>query len=224
MEPITSDLLLRAYGEGLFPMAPDEQSDELEWFCPQERGIIPLEAPALPRRLMRTVMAGQYRLCSDEDFDGMMQACARLTPSRPETWISGRIRQLYGELHRLGHAHSVEVRDRESGALLGGLYGVSLHGAFFGESMVSHVRDASKIALVHLMAALRQGGYGLLDTQYVTPHLASLGCVGVPFAAYRQQLAAAMQQPARWPGDVSLAALGPELEAMVQGSAGRAER
>ena len=220
MELITSELLLRAYREGLFPMAPDEQSDELEWFCPQERGIIPLDEPALPRRLMRTVMAGQYRLCSDEDFDGMMQACAQWAPDRTETWISGRIRQLYGELYRLGYAHSVEVRDWESGALLGGLYGVSLQGAFFGESMVSHVRDASKIALVHLMAALRRGGYRLLDTQYVTPHLASLGCIGVPFAAYRQQLYVAMQSSARWPGDVSLEALKPELEAMMKGRIG----
>ena len=216
MELITSELLLRAYGEGLFPMAPDEHSDELEWFCPQERGIIPLDRPALPRRLMRTVMAGQYRLCSDEDFDGMMQACAEMTPSRTETWISGRIRQLYGELHRQGHAHSVEVRDRESGALVGGLYGVSLRGAFFGESMVSRVRDASKIALVHLMAALRQGGYSLLDTQYVTPHLASLGGIGVPFAAYKGMLDAAMQIEARWPGDVSLEALRSELARLAE--------
>ncbi len=216
MEHITSELLLRAYGMGVFPMAPDSQSDELEWFCPQERGIIPLETPALPRRLMRTVMAGQYRLCSDEDFDGMMLACAQMTPSRTETWISGRIRQLYGELHRQGHAHSVEVRDRESGALVGGLYGVSLRGAFFGESMVSRVRDASKMALVHLMAALRQGGYSLLDTQYVTPHLASLGCVGVSSAIYGRKLAAAMQEEARWPGDVSLEVLRPELERLAE--------
>ncbi|MBA5726545.1 leucyl/phenylalanyl-tRNA--protein transferase [Bombella mellum] len=216
MEHITSELLLRAYGMGVFPMAPDSQSDELEWFCPQERGIIPLETPALPRRLMRTVMAGQYRLCSDEDFDGMMLACAQMTPSRTETWISGRIRQLYGELHRQGHAHSVEVRDRESCALVGGLYGVSLRGAFFGESMVSRVRDASKMALVHLMAALRQGGYSLLDTQYVTPHLASLGCVGVSSATYGRKLAAAMQEEARWPGDVSLEALRPELERLAE--------
>ena len=216
MEHITSELLLRAYGMGVFPMAPDSQSDELEWFCPQERGIIPLETPALPRRLMRTVMAGQYRLCSDEDFDGMMLACAQMTPSRTETWISGRIRQLYGELHRQGHAHSVEVRDRESGALVGGLYGVSLRGAFFGESMVSRVRDASKMALVHLMAALRQGGYSLLDTQYVTPHLASLGCVGVSSATYGRKLAAAMKEEARWPGDVSLEALRPELERLAE--------
>ncbi|MCX5616295.1 leucyl/phenylalanyl-tRNA--protein transferase [Bombella sp. TMW 2.2559] len=221
MELITSDLLLRAYGAGLFPMAPDETSEELEWFCPQERGIILLDEPALPRRLMRTVMAGQYRLCSDEDFDGMMQACAQMTPSRPETWISGRIRQLYGELHRQGHAHSVEVRDRESGALVGGLYGVSLRGAFFGESMVSRVRDASKIALVHLMAALRQGGYSLLDTQYVTPHLATLGCVGVPAAIYEKKLEAAMQQKACWPDDVSFEALRPELERLGERSTKR---
>ncbi|MCT6837023.1 MULTISPECIES: leucyl/phenylalanyl-tRNA--protein transferase [Bombella] len=224
METITAELVLRAYAAGLFPMAPDEQSDELEWFCPQERGIIPLEpleAIRLPRRLMRSVLAGHYRLCSDEDFDGMMQACAQATAERPETWISGRIRQLYGELHRLGHAHSVEVRDKESGALLGGLYGVSLHGAFFGESMVSRVRDASKIALVHLMAALRRGGYKLLDTQYITPHLARLGGVSVPFIAYKQQLEAAMMQEGHWPDDISLEALAAEITLMAQRSKGR---
>lgn len=211
MSYITADILLRAYMEGIFPMAPDAESDELEWFCPQERGVIPLQAPILPRRLLRTVLAGPYRVCSNEDFDGMMRACAEHTQTRTETWISERIRSLYGDLHKMGHAHSVEVRG-EDGALLGGLYGVSLHGAFFGESMVSRVRDASKIALVHLMAGLQKGGYSLLDTQYVTPHLARLGCVVVPFRTYRQTLDAAMTVDAQWPEDFSLNALRPFIE------------
>ncbi|TPW36510.1 leucyl/phenylalanyl-tRNA--protein transferase [Oecophyllibacter saccharovorans] len=210
---ITPAMLLQAYRAGIFPMAPHRDSEALEWYCPQERGLLPLQAPGFPRRLLRTVLAGAYEVCTDRDFPAMMAACATPAPGREESWISPRIRRLYTELFALGHAHSVELRSRE-GELLGGLYGVAIGGAFFGESMMSRVRDASKIALVHLVAALRQGGYTLLDTQYVTPHLARMGGVSVLFPRYRALLETALRQPAVWPGDVSLQALGGEIRAM----------
>ncbi|MXV43958.1 leucyl/phenylalanyl-tRNA--protein transferase [Saccharibacter sp. 17.LH.SD] len=206
MDDITAEHLLRAYEIGIFPMAPSRESDELEWYAPQERGIIPLDAPHISKRLMRTVRAQKYRVSTDDDFSAMMMACAESMPGREESWISPRIRMLYGELHRQGYAHSVEVR-RDSGELLGGLYGVSLGGAFFGESMVSRERDVSKIALVHLIAALRQGGYRLLDTQYVTPHLKHLGGIAVPLLDYQEKLHEALAVPAVWPQDVSFEAL-----------------
>lgn len=203
---ITAEHLLRAYCAGIFPMAPDRESDELEWFCPQERGVIPLETPHVPRRLMRTVMLGRYHVCADHDFAGMMTACAAPAPGREDSWISPGVCRLYEELYDKGFAHSVEVR-RADGSLAGGLYGVAIGGAFFGESMVSHERDVSKIALIHLVAALRKGGYRLLDTQYVTPHLSRLGGVSIPFQDYQQRLSEALAAPAIWPSDISLSAL-----------------
>lgn len=213
MTDITAEQLLRAYSLGLFPMAPDRESDILEWFRPQERGIIPLEGFHVPRRLMRTVRAGRYQVCADQDFAGMMEACAAPAPGREETWISPRICALYEELHRHGFAHSVEVR-RPDGSLAGGLYGVALGGAFFGESMVSHERDVSKIALVHLVAALRKGGYRLLDTQYVTPHLQRLGGRAVPLFDYQRRLNEALAVQAFWPAKVDLSTLHREIVAL----------
>ncbi|WP_040921052.1 leucyl/phenylalanyl-tRNA--protein transferase [Saccharibacter floricola] len=213
MMDITAEQLLRAYSLGLFPMAPDRESDELEWFSPQERGIIPLEGFHVPRRLMRTVLSGRYQVCADHDFAGMMNACAAPAPGREETWISPRICTLYEELYQHGFAHSIEVR-RTDGSLAGGLYGVALGGAFFGESMVSHERDVSKIALVHLVAALRKGGYRLLDTQYVTPHLSRLGGRAVPLSDYQRRLSEALTVQAIWPGDVDLSALHSEIIAL----------
>lgn len=203
---ITAEHLLRAYCAGIFPMAPDRESDELEWFCPQDRGIISLDRPHIPRRLMRTVLSGRYHICADQDFSAMMAACAAPAPGREESWISPRLSALYEELYRCGFAHSVEVR-REDGSLAGGLYGVAIGGAFFGESMVSHDRDVSKIALVHLIAALRKGGYRLLDTQYVTPHLSRLGGVSIPLQEYQKQLHTAVLVRALWPVDIGLSAL-----------------
>lgn len=212
-DDITVEQLLRAYQMGIFPMAPRAESDELEWFCPQERGIIPLEAPYIPRRLIRTVLTGRYRVCADEDFYGMMVACAALTPDREETWISPRIQRLYGVLYERGNAHSVEVRG-EDGMLLGGLYGVALGGAFFGESMVARVRDVSKIALVHLIAALRRGGYRLLDTQYITPHLRSLGGISLSFTDYHKRLVEALTCRAAWPEEINLSVLYDDIVAL----------
>ena len=170
---VTPELMLRAYGAGLFPMAESRDDPTLHWFDPEERGILPLDSFHCPRRLMRTVRAGPYQVTTDRDFSLVIQGCAAAAPGREGTWINGDIESLFTELHRRGHAHSVECR--EDGALVGGLYGVSLGGAFFGESMFSVARDASKVALVHLVARLRLGGYRLLDTQFVTAHLSQFG-------------------------------------------------
>jgi leucyl/phenylalanyl-tRNA--protein transferase len=187
---ITPALLLQAYASGVFPMASSAESDELFWVDPKERGILPLDGLHVSRRLARSFLAGGFEIRIDSDFAGVVAACA----DREETWINPEIRQLYGELHRMGHAHSVEIRDERG--LAGGLYGVALGGAFFGESMFSRRRDASKHALVALVARLRAGGFRLLDTQFVTPHLARLGAIEVSRAAYHRALAAALDRPA----------------------------
>ncbi len=170
---ITADILLRAYSIGLFPMAESSDSATLFWVDPKERGIFPLDGLILSKSLVKTVRSDRYEVCADARFDAVVAACA----SRDKTWINAEIRRLYRELFEAGRAHSIEVF--EDGALVGGLYGVSIGGAFFGESMFHLARDASKVALVHLVARLRFAGYRLLDTQFVTPHLASLGAVEV---------------------------------------------
>lgn len=205
MDEITPDLLLQAYAAGIFPMAPDAESEELAWYRPEERGVLPLDGMHVPKKLMRLVMSGRMTVTADRVFDEVMLACAEPAPGRETTWISERIRGLYGALHRQGNAHSVEVW--EGGKLIGGLYGVSLRGAFFGESMFSRERDASKVALVHLVAGLRKGRYTLLDTQYTTPHLTGLGGIGIPAADYQSLLHQALTVHAVWPGDFSLQAL-----------------
>lgn len=184
---ITPDLLLRAYEIGLFPMAEDAEDPSIHWIEPERRGIIPLHALHVPRRLARTVKADRFRIEVDRDFAGVIEGCAGTDDGkRRRTWINARIRKLYAELFERGHCHTVEayLDDR----LAGGLYGVSLGAAFFGESMFSRERDASKVALVHLVAILRRRGYRLLDTQFVTPHLASLGAVEVPRPTYLRRL------------------------------------
>ncbi len=187
---ITPALLLQAYASGVFPMASSAEADELFWVDPRERGILPLDGLHVSRRLARSFLAGGFEIRIDSDFAAVVAACA----DREETWINPEIRRLYGELHRTGHAHSVEIWDE--GGLAGGLYGVALGGAFFGESMFSRRRDASKHALVALVARLRAGGFRLLDTQFVTPHLARLGAIEVSRAAYHRALAAALDRPA----------------------------
>lgn len=189
---ITPALLLRAYASGVFPMAEAAGSNELFWVDPQVRGIIPLRGLHVSRRLARSFLHDDFDIRVDHDFLAVVDACAQ----RPETWINAPIRRLYGELHRMGQAHSVEIwRD---GALAGGLYGVSLGAAFFGESMFSRRRDASKLALVALVARLNAGGFRLLDTQFVTEHLARLGAVEVSRAAYHRALDAAVTRPAHF--------------------------
>ncbi|MCP1335675.1 leucyl/phenylalanyl-tRNA--protein transferase [Hyphomicrobiales bacterium FT118] len=171
-------------------MGQSRNDPTLYWVDPEERGILPLDGVHVPRRLARTIRQAPYTVTVDRDFGGILELCAESAPDRPETWINPRIDALYRELFVMGVAHSVECWDR--GHLVGGLYGVSLGGAFFGESMVSRARDASKIALVYLVARLRYGGYRLLDTQFQTRHLAQFGVVEIPRLRYRELLAEAI--------------------------------
>ena len=193
---ITPELMLRAYRLGQFPMAETRRGERLYWLDPERRGILPLERFHAPRRLLRTVLSDRFVVTADQDFAGAIAACAAPAPGREDTWINPQIEALFTRLHRMGLAHSVECR--QDGALVGGLYGVALGAVFFGESMFSRVRDASKVALVHLVARLRLGGYRLLDTQFVTTHLAQFGAVEIARADYKFRLAAAVDAPARW--------------------------
>ena len=193
---ITPAILLRAYAAGIFPMAEDADDPGLFWIEPQSRGVIPLDAVRVPRRLARTVRSDRFAIRVDTDFEGVIAGCAAPGTNRERTWINARIRRLYGEIFDLGHCHTVEAwRD---GRLVGGLYGIELGGAFFGESMFHHDRDASKVAFVHLAARLRAGGYGLLDAQFMTSHLATLGAGELPRRSYKRLLAAALDRPAAW--------------------------
>ncbi|HWX50875.1 MAG TPA: leucyl/phenylalanyl-tRNA--protein transferase [Roseomonas sp.] len=193
---ITPDLLLRAYRAGLFPMAESRAGKRLYWLDPELRGILPLDGFHLPRRLRRTVLSGAFTVTADADFPGVIAGCAAPAPGREDSWINPEIERLFTELYRMGHAHSVEVW--REGELLGGLYGVALGGAFFGESMFSRARDVSKVALVHLVARLRLGGFTLLDTQFITEHLAQFGTLEISRAEYKRRLAEALSMPARW--------------------------
>jgi leucyl/phenylalanyl-tRNA--protein transferase len=193
---ITPDLVLRAYRHGLFPMAETRHGGRLFWLDPERRGVLPLDRFHLPRRLLRTVLSGVFTVSADTDFPATIAGCATSQPGRDDTWISPQIEALFTELHRMGYAHSVECR--HDGELVGGLYGVAIGGVFFGESMFSFARDASKVALAHLVARLRLGGFALLDTQFVTAHLAQFGAEEIPRSAYRERLTVALESPARW--------------------------
>lgn len=192
---ITPQILLRAYAMGLFPMAEGADDPSLFWLDPEYRGIFPLDGMIVSRSLAKTVRQDRFSVLVDHDFDAVMAACAEATPERPETWINGQIRHLYRTLFDMGHAHTVEAYRDD--ALVGGLYGVALGAAFFGESMFHRQTDASKVCLLHLAARLRDSGYHLLDTQFVTPHLATLGAVEVPRARYRKRLTEAVRRPGR---------------------------
>jgi leucyl/phenylalanyl-tRNA---protein transferase len=194
---LTPELLLRAYAIGIFPMAEAADDPNLFWVDPERRGVLPLEAFHIPRRLRRTVRQGRYEIRVDTAFESVMRGCGAANPDRPTTWINARILDLYGELFRLGHAHSVETW--QDNVLVGGLYGVSLGAAFFGESMFSRAPDASKVALVHLVARLKHGGFKLCDTQFVTRHLEQFGAIEIPRTAYRRRLAAAIRAKAEFP-------------------------
>ncbi len=191
-EELTPDLLLAAYSQGLFPMADARDDPEVFWVDPRRRGVLPVDGFHLSRSLRRTLRSGRFDVAFDTDFEAVVAGCAE----RPETWISAPIFRVYGELHRMGFAHSCEVR--EEGALVGGVYGVALGAAFFGESMFSRRTDASKVALFHLLERLRAGGFRLFDTQFLTPHLASLGAIEVSRAAYLRMLGDALAQQGRW--------------------------
>jgi leucyl/phenylalanyl-tRNA--protein transferase len=209
---VTPELLLRAYRIGLFPMAERRDADRLHWLDPPMRGIQPLDRFHLGRRLHRTVTADEYRVRCDSAFEAVLEGCAAPAPDRAETWINRDIFRLFSALFRMGHAHSVEAWDGDR--LMGGLYGVALGGVFIGESMFSRGRDASKVALVHLVARLRLGGFVLLDTQFVTEHLAQFGAIEIPRLEYRRRLAHALTVPASFPHEPDAAALAVEIATM----------
>jgi len=187
---ITPEVLLKAYACGIFPMAESADDPALYWIEPEMRGIIPLDRFHVPSRLARTVRSDRYTVTVNRDFEGVLDGCAEPQAGRQRTWINARIRMLYRKLYERRHCHSLEVFDGE--ALVGGLYGVSLGRAFFGESMFHRARDASKVALVHLIARLKAGGFKLLDTQFVTDHLKTFGAVEVPRRQYHKLLEAAL--------------------------------
>jgi leucyl/phenylalanyl-tRNA---protein transferase len=202
---ITSEVLLKAYACGIFPMAESAEDPALYWIEPERRGILPLERFHVPARLARTLRGDRFRVICDRDFDAVIDGCAAPKPGRGRTWINARIRKLYRDLFDGGHCHTVEVYDGD--ALVGGLYGVSLAGAFFGESMFHRARDASKIALVHLVARLRAGNFALLDTQFVTDHLQMFGAIELSRRQYHRLLERALGDRGRFdalPPDVPI--------------------
>ncbi|WP_376088739.1 leucyl/phenylalanyl-tRNA--protein transferase [Roseomonas sp. CCTCC AB2023176] len=212
---LTPDLVLRAYRLGLFPMAESRGSDRLYWLDPRMRGVLPLDRFHLPRRLRRTVLSDRFTVAADEDFAGILAGCAAPAPGREDSWINPEIERLFNDLHALGHAHSIEVR--QDGALVGGLYGVRIGAAFFGESMFSRATDASKVALVHLVVRMRRGGFTLLDTQFLTDHLARFGAEEIAQAEYRQMLAAALDTPATWITELPRSVLEAEVAVLREG-------
>jgi len=193
---ITPDILLQAYACGIFPMADAADDPNLYWVEPANRGILPLDGFHVSRRLARTVRADKFEIRIDSDFKAVISGCAASRTRRGSTWINDEIRRLYGELFNAGHVHTIEAwRDNR---LVGGLYGVHLASAFFGESMFSLQSDASKVALVHLVARLKRNGFQLLDTQFLTDHLARFGALEVPRERYLELLAQALRQPANF--------------------------
>ncbi|ACK49414.1 leucyl/phenylalanyl-tRNA/protein transferase [Methylocella silvestris BL2] len=197
---ITADILLRAYSIGLFPMAESAEDSSLFWVDPEFRGVFRLDGLIVSKSLAKTIRSDVFEVRVDHDFDAVIDGCAASYPDREKTWINKRIRRLYRQLFDAGRVHTVE--SWQDGELVGGLYGVHLGGAFFGESMFHRKTDASKVALAHLVARLRKGGFSLLDAQFVTPHLQSLGAVEIPKEIYRRRLARAMAQSADfwvWP-------------------------
>ncbi|MFN3287199.1 MAG: leucyl/phenylalanyl-tRNA--protein transferase [Sphingomonadaceae bacterium] len=194
MHPLTPELLLKAYAVGVFPMADRRDAEDVYWVEPKRRGILPLGAFHLPRRLARTLKQDRFEVSADRDFMGVISGCAQPAAGRGETWINDAIIEAYGALARRGQAHSIEVW--REGRLVGGLYGVELGAAFFGESMFSLERDASKVALAHLVARLRTGGFTLLDTQFLTTHLAQFGTIEIGREPYRALLSDAVSRRA----------------------------
>ncbi|PHP68080.1 leucyl/phenylalanyl-tRNA--protein transferase [Zhengella mangrovi] len=193
-QAIPADLLLRAYATGVFPMAEDAEDEEVFWVRPEVRGVIPLDAFHVPKSLKKVIRQHRFEIAYDSDFEGVIDGCAEATGDRPSTWINRTIREAYGTLFRRGYCHTVEAwRD---GRLVGGLYGVSLGAAFFGESMFARERDASKVCLWHLVERLKQQGFLLLDTQFTTEHLKRFGAIDVPRRAYERMLSEAISADA----------------------------
>jgi leucyl/phenylalanyl-tRNA---protein transferase len=194
MSTITPHILLKAYAAGIFPMAESAEDNALYWIEPEERGIFPLDQFHIPHSLRKRLRKRPFEIRINTAFADVIAACAAQTADRKTTWINGRIRALYGQLHKMGCCHTVECW--HDGRLAGGLYGVKIGGAFFGESMFSRATDASKVALVHLVARLRAGGFRLLDAQFMTPHLARFGARPIGREAYRRMLDAAIDSDA----------------------------
>lgn len=199
-----ADTILNLYRSGRFPMADSRDTHELYVVDPRQRGVLPLDGLHVPRRLARTIRHAPYEVRIDTAFDAMVSLCAEAAPDRPETWINDALHQVYRDLHVRGQAHSVECWHGDE--LVGGLYGISLNGAFFGESMASRARDASKIALVYLVARLRVGGFALLDCQFMTDHLQQFGVIEITRAAYQRQLASALS------GKADFSAMPPDMD------------
>jgi leucyl/phenylalanyl-tRNA--protein transferase len=210
MSELNPEILLRAYAVGLFPMAERHDDATLYWIDPEKRGILPLDKFHIPKRLRRTVRRNKFEVRSDTAFEQVIRRCAVPASDRDETWINDEIVRLYMDLHELGRAHSVECWHQ--GDLVGGLYGVAIGGAFFGESMFSRETDASKVALVHLVARLRKGGFRLLDTQFVTRHLSQFGAVEIHRSGYRQLLSSALDVQATFYSELD----GAEFEEFLQ--------
>jgi leucyl/phenylalanyl-tRNA--protein transferase len=199
---VTPDMLLRAYAAGIFPMAESAESPVLRWIQPHRRGVMPLDRFHVPRSLRKTVRRGVFSITADRAFEDVMRGCAQPAPGREQTWINAEIHRLYAALHAMGHAHSIEAWQGDE--LVGGLYGVSMGAAFFGESMFSRMTDASKVALVHLVARLRRGGYVLLDAQFLTAHLERFGAVAIQRRRYLALLDDALAREARFYRELAL--------------------
>ncbi len=216
MSRVTPEMLLRAYALGVFPMAEGRENREIYWIDPEERGILPLDGLHVPRRLMRTLRQKRFEVRCDTAFGQVVQACAEPAPGRLDTWINQEIMRLSLQLFDMGFAHSVECWRK--GELAGGLYGIAIGGAFFGESMFTRERDASKVALVHLVLRLRLGGFQLLDTQFVTRHLERFGAIEISRAEYRRRLMRAIAAGGRFYCDVADDDVEAFLQAITQRS------
>ncbi|MGB0671365.1 MAG: leucyl/phenylalanyl-tRNA--protein transferase [Rhodospirillales bacterium] len=213
---LSPELLLRAYASGIFPMAENRDDPDVFWVDPRERGVLPLDGFHIPRSLRKTLKKNRFTLTCNRAFDAVIEGCAESAEGRSETWINAQIVRAYCRLHALGFAHSVETW--EDGRLVGGLYGVAIGGAFCGESMFSRATDASKVALVQLVARLRLGGYVLLDTQFITDHLKRFGAIEIPSRDYLQRLDAALAIDAHFPGDLSADEAARALSDLLAGS------
>jgi len=216
MVGLNPDILLRAYGVGLFPMAERHDDSDLYWIDPEKRGIIPLDRFRIPRRLRRTLRKNFFEVKCDTNFEKVIRLCAEPTKDRQETWINEEIINLYIDLFDIGKAHSIETwMDKK---LVGGLYGVTLGSAFFGESMFSRVTDASKVALVHLVARLKVSGFTLLDTQFVTNHLNQFGAVEIHRSGYQHLLSAAVEKSAAFQRELDELSLNSFIQSTTQTS------
>lgn len=211
---LTPELLLRAYTVGVFPMAESRDAEAISWIDPRSRGILPLDALHIPRSLKKTIRKGRFEIRCNSDFPGVISECAKRTRGRRETWINAQIEHAVIELHRMGYAHSVETW--YDGELVGGLYGVALGGVFFGESMFSRATDASKVALIHLVARLRIGRFKLLDTQFVTDHLQTFGAIEMPAREFLKKLENALAVHCLFPADIDDETLNAEFKVLFE--------